>query len=578
MDIEKIKSAWSARDSAIKDDRAVLRLTKGKTKEGFEEVVMNEPKVLYDTSVGLLSNNFPKFRLPVKFEAGQDERMKMNKAERFLQGIYRQLDTRHLNAGKGQWLRELAYWVCSGWVVLFAHVSEDKFYADFYDPLTIFPRWSGDELVEVVRNTKISYVEALGLLKRWDITIDLKEKEEIEVINYWVQREDGAYNMISFDGTEIKPETREFDKIPIIIGLANGSPERDATDWTARIGQSILTSNKDMYTQQNRWVSMLTQIVADTAYPPIITQTPTGEGIIGKDDLGSGVVIPTKEGEKIETLKYAGSPIEVNNLLSMFSGAVQRGGLPYVIYGGLPFELSGFALSQLMGAVQYKISPYVNTMQQVLSRLSTEFVEQFRQHGKTVSLNIKNKTNQFFMEEFTRKDIPVISYVDVVVSTSAPQDKMQQILMGKQAVSPPRILSLKTLWETVLPELGIDDSDLELKRITEDETGELPFVKMLKMAEEMRKKSEEAYQRGETESSKVLMAYAQLIINQLMQGAQQGGQQGAQGGQQGGQGYSGNAGQGFRNNQVTPEQEMAARGERNPGGEMGRGMPKGGGM
>jgi len=59
MDIEKLKSTWSARDSVIKTDRQVLRLTKGKTKEGFEEIVMNEPKVLYETTVGLLSNNFP---------------------------------------------------------------------------------------------------------------------------------------------------------------------------------------------------------------------------------------------------------------------------------------------------------------------------------------------------------------------------------------------------------------------------------------------------------------------------------------------------------------------------------------
>jgi len=507
--------------------------------------------------------------LPIKHNAVEAERMRMNKTERFLQGILRQMDTRHMNAGRGQWLRELAYWICSGWVVIFAHVMDNNFYADFYDPLTVYPRWSGDELVELAREVGISYAEAMGLLKRWGINFDLKKKDEIKLINYWEQKDDGAYNSILFDGKIVKPETLEFDKIPVIIGLANGSPERDSSDWSARIGQNIISSNKETYAQLNRWVSMLTQIVADTAYPPIVTQTSSGEAILGKDDLGSGVVIPTKEGEKIETLKYAGTPVEVNTLLSMFSGAVQRGGLPYVIYGGLPFELSGFALSQLMGAIQYKVSPYVNTMQQVLGRLATEFVEQFRHHGKTVSLSIKDKTNQFFMEEFARKEIPEISFVEVNISTSAPQDKMQQILMAKQAVTPPKILSRQTLWESVVPDLGVDDSDLELDRIMGDETSELPIVKMLNMAEELRKRSLEAFQRGDVDGSKILMSYAQLIINQLAQGAQGGGGQA-----QGGGAYPGSAGGGIRQGEITPEQRMAAEGARRPGGETGRGLPR----
>ena len=557
--LKKLQGFWNSRDTTMKEDRRVLRLEKGRTKEGFEEVVLNEPKVLYETSVGMLSANFPKFKLPIRFDASVEEKTKMQKAERFLQGIFRQLDENHAELGRGQWVRELAYWICSGWSVNFAHIDESgNFHADFFDPLTVFPRWTQVGLREVARITEISKEEAEGLLEFWNLKLNKKLGERVKLINYWEKRLDGIYNTILFNEEPVKAETLEkFKRMPLIIGLANGIPERNTTDWPGKLGQSIIAANKEMFEQQNRWVSMLMQIVSDTAYPPIVTQTPDGSPVLTKDDLGSGIVIPTRVDETIETLKYAGTPIEVNTLLSILTGCVQRGGLPYVIYGGLPFELSGFALSQLMAAIQYKISPYVRAMEQVLSRLAVEFIEQFHEYGKTISLAVREK-GKYYVEDFTKADIPKVRFVEARVLTGSPQDKMQEILAARQALQPPALLSRETIWED---HLEVEDPKLEYDRIIADQVNELPITKLLKVADEMRKRALAAHEAGNTEEARVFIGYAQVIINQLTQNMQSGGQEsGGQG--SGGGAYSGSAGQGVRTGRVTPEQEAAARGQR----------------
>ena len=315
-----------------------------------------------------------------------------------------------------------------------------------------------------------------------------------------------------------------------------------------------------MYTQQNRWVSLMMQIVAETAYPALQTTSPTGEGFIGKDDLGTGVIIPTRTGEEIKPIQYAGTPIEVNTINSILSGNIQRGGLAYVIYGGLPFEVSGFALSQMMASVRYKMSPYIVSMEQVLSRLALEFLNMFRKSGKEIELAIPEKGHgKFFLESFTRKDIPKITRVEAILDIDSQQDKMQQILAARQALTPPALMSRETLWSDYL---DVDDPLLEKQKIGEDMVEAIPAYQAIMAINGLRKDALVLGKKGDTEGARVLLGYAQVMLNQLTQQIQGQQGQGGQGGQEQ-SGMQGNAGQGFRNGQVSPEQQAAAQGRMN---------------
>jgi len=279
----------------------------------------------------------------------------------------------------------------------------------------------------------------------------------------------------------------------------------------------------------------MSQIATETAYPPIQTESESGEAIVGKDELGSGAIIPTKTGEKIHPIERAHVPVEVNNLLSMLTAGIQRGGLPYIIYGGLPFELSGFAISQLMMAVKYKLAPYLNCIQDTLGLVSTEFIHQFRQGGGKVTLSTTDKytKGEFFMEEYTKQDVPMVTFVEVTLPLGTPQDKVQQMLMARQALQPPALLSRETLWEDFL---DVEDSDLEYDRIIKDMTSELPAVKIIGVVEDLRNRALAAHTAGDIEGARILMGYANMLLQQLanMAGGGQGAGQGEAGAGQAG--------------------------------------------
>lgn len=556
----------------------MLRLTYsqgGLTKDGFEEVVLNEPKVLYDTAVGMLSTKRPLFVIPMKANIPAEEKVKIGRAERFLSGILNELDAEHFREGRGQWIRELAYWICSGWACVYPWIdAEGVFHAEFYDPLTIYPFWTSGKLQQVMRKTTIMAAEVKAMALQWGVNLppaieSMESNSETELVNMWEHREDGVYNWIEAGGVELKPETKErYDKIPILIGLVNGSPERDQSDWRKYVGQSILAANSTMYKQQNRWVSMMMQIAASAAFPSVITETPSGEAILEKGDLGHSTVIPLRTGEDVHAFEHAKSTPEISVINSIISGGIQRGGLPHVIYGGLPFELSGFALSQMVSAVQYKLSPYLTAMQQMLSQISISFVDQFKKWGKPIELSIKDKQkNIFFLESFDKTDLPLIQHVDVVIDTGGSQEKIQQIIMAKSALQEPALLSRETIWHMLLPDV-VEDPTAEEERIFDDQTKQLPPVRMLMMVDKLRQQAEALKVKGLSKEASILMGYAQLLLDTIAQGLQQ--QSG------GGPGPSQGMGAGMRGGpQASPEQIRAAMGQRPSGGETQTGMQRG---
>ena len=584
LTIDALKSLWSARDSALVDDRAMLNLTYsqgGLTKDGFEEVVLNDPRVLYETAVGMLSTKVPMFSIPMKATLPPEEKTRIGKAERFIGGILNELDTQHFREGKGQWIREMAYWVCSGWICLAPSITEDgTFRADFYDPLTIYPNWVQGKLKQLMRRVTTTGGEVKALADMMKLTLPpaierADDNAEIELINMWLDDGDaGIWNYIEAAGTIIKPETKEpYDRIPFLIGLANGSPERDASDWRKSVGQSIIATNKTMYEEQNRWVSMMMQIAAQRAFPTLLTTTPTGESILEKKDLGHSNVVPLRSGENVEPLASTAATPEINIINSILSGSVQRGGLPHVIYGGLPFELSGFALSQMISAVNYKLSPYTVAMQQTLSQLAVEFIDMFKKYGKDIDLNIKDKeTGKHFIESFTKAEIPVITRMEVTIDVGGPQDKLQQLLSAKAALQDPAVLSRETMWRMIVPDI-VEDPIAETQRIIEDQAQSMPAVRMIRIVDELRVMAEGLQAEGKGDSAKVIMGYAQTMLNSITQQIQQQGSQG--GGQQ--EGMAGGAGQ-RSGGQPSPEAANAAQGNQPSGGQAGqRGQYQGGG-
>ena len=263
---EALRTYWRERDAQIDEDRDKISLKKPVQRMGEIKWVSNEPKIFYDTSVALLSSYTPRFRMPLSINYDDEEKQKMNKAERLLIGILRHLDARQFARGQSYWLRELAYWVLSGWYSVFNVVRSNngqvEFIADLWDPRTVYPEWDADGLVKCIRSHEVDWKTVEAMLYNWQTQgnkVGIKRPSydtNIRVINYW--RRDGkkVSNAILIAGQEVKKLKvhPEFDHIPVHVG-AIGVPERGSTGWKKRFGESIIAANRDMYDYDNMLIS-----------------------------------------------------------------------------------------------------------------------------------------------------------------------------------------------------------------------------------------------------------------------------------------------------------------------------------
>lgn len=525
-EVKNLKDYWRQRNDQLQADRDIINLLKPPPTTDKIDWVSNEPKVFYDTANALISAYPPRFRLPLTINYTAEEKNKISKAERLVLGIWRSLDNRQYARGQSYWLREFAYWVLSGWYAVFNVVVERdgqvEFIADCWDAMSVYPEWSGDEMVKCLRTFEVDSLTAKAMITNFvkkgarnkktadGLFSEPSGNDRIEVVNYWLKDSKSIYNCLRIGDQLIKDANKEdFDHIPIHVG-AIGSPERGSNEWKKRLGQNIISANRDMYAYDNTILSLMVTIMAETAYPNIVTWTRTGAPPIKQEDMkGYGQNIPLRIEDKIELLKHAATPTEALQISQMLTKQIQKGSIPDVTYGTVITDQSGFAISQLMAAIKYKISPYLNTMQFVISRIMSDFLLQYKKGDfKPIKLSTTNpqemKKGLFFVEEFSKKDVPESLFVEVTVPVTSALDKTQQILFARQALSPPQLLSRETLWDEIL---DVQDSEQEYARILQDETLQLPVVKQIMMIEQLKKRENTMRTGGQIREAEALKRY-----------------------------------------------------------------------
>ena len=570
----KLQTFWQARDAQMKLERSVISLTEPPKIQGFVQIILNDPKVVFATSVALLSGFEPIVRLPLSTQS-PEEKDKMNKAERFLIGVLRELDRKQISLGKDRLLREMAYHICSGWYSVFPLIEiiggQPEFSCIIYDPITVYPQWGTKGLKRLVRTYMTDRVSADIMLEENNWNIELKaDQNEVEVVNYWEKDKKGIYNAVLIGGEVAKTWKKEpFLDIPIITGTVAGIPQTLGDAKIMRRGENVITANLGTYRQMNRIMSLVVQIIQDEAYPNLLDYTVEGLPALRKEDLGSAGIIARKVGEPVETLKKAGIPMgELNVAWQYLSGSSQRAGLPYIVFGGLPFEISGFALSQLFSAVKHKLAPYMNSLQALISQLCAEYMRQFIQLkiNKIALVTESSKRRgkgETFIEDYSYKDIPKTSFVEVTIPLALTVDKAQQIMMARQALPPPALLSRPTLWDEFL---DVQDAELEYERIIDDKTLELPIMQTITLIEKLKGKAEALRAKGLNKGADALDRYAAYLEASL---AQQPGQVAQE------KTVEANPELGMMNRE-TPEQKRAMMGLPRTGDEGREAMPEGG--
>ena len=502
-----LQNYWKLRDNFLLLDRAVINLERPEKMQDVSNWITNEPRVFFDLARSMLSINPPNFRLPIMMDAQPEEKQRMNKAERLCIGIMRSLNDQVGEKGGINWLWDLAYWVLLGWYAVFSVVEKTpdggiKFTADVYDPLNVYPAWDSYGLAECVRTYQVDKLTGRAMIESFmaaglegEFKDPVSEDGQVEVINYWKRtmptgrkKKPKVENAIMIGGNLVKTMTHQtrMMRIPIHIG-AIGSPDRSIPLWMKHKGESIIAANRDIYVYQNSMLQLNQEIMEQNAYPNRLWKLLNPGQKLPKAK-GHGEDIRLKPSEGIELLRTATTPEQVGMFMDYFGQQAQKGSVSNMTYGGSQgIDLSGFAISQLLASVKYKLGMYLNAMNIVTSRVFTDFLYQYRtgNFGK-LTLSTENphdlQRGMSYLEEYEAKDVPEHIYVEVIIPISSQFDKTQAILNAVQAKQA-GILSRETIWE--LEDLGVQDKELEKQRIRDDEVDQDPFFRDVEIIERM---------------------------------------------------------------------------------------------
>lgn len=534
------RDLWRGRNEQVVGDRAMYNMTYRQVPRGQELYLSNEAMSLVNKCAEILSAKWPVIRMPITTQQ-EPERRRMNDAERFLDGVLREVSIRYRRRGRNAWLYDLSWYTCMGMICIYPSIREGnggevQFRADLWDPIQVYPVYGDDGLQELYRIYRMTPIEALtmaeGLGYEAEHLQGSIQKEHVEIINaFWVEDEQ-AYNAVLIDGKLVKPRTKHEEwggKIPVLMYPAGGLPYRGfdweqnggmaIPDWPATWGQPIFSANRNVYKTLDKVLTWLLRITRRFSMPIGISETRDAAPLIEPGmDLDSVKLINAEIGEKFNWVNPPGMPQERRELLSYLGGAAQRGGLSNIAFGELALELPGVAVERLLAATKSTLTPYVETAEFAISELCMYFLEMYRKgnHPK-VKLNVKQTyggiTMQVFQEEFAASRIPDTNLVLSTLPMGLPDRRLQNMSIARIAIPGNEpLLDDVTVAEEFL---DIQDYELVQDRIAEMKSAQDPAFQLISNIEALMQRKQNFIDSGKPEMADMVQRVIDLRLQQF---------------------------------------------------------------
>ena len=532
---DQLVSRFHQRAQAFRRWDSLLAMDDNNISPGLETMVSNDARTMFSLSVFLASSSEPRRTVAIGGQGSVADR-KSGKSERALAAWWQKVDDERLLNGQEPFRYDLAYWMCLyGWyAVQYASLEgngEMLPVAVPLNPCECYPVFA-DGLERFVRRYDTSVLEAQKIALQFNAKFDPtgSSNSSIKIVDWYWNGGDYVLRAIVAKGPGgwqflASPYSLDTKRIPILTGRVAGNPKAEAY---AESG-SVVFENENTYRDSAKLLSSLMTHTKEVAQSPLVAHNLPDfeESHIRAKDIRSGsVVVHTDDPEaRIERVPPGPGFSEVSSVLGYIDSMLQRGGFPYIVYGGLGRELSGFAISQLLEAAERRIGPQVRRLAAIDSIVSQHWLESFRDGefaSSTLSGQEEGNPRKFFVEEFESKDIPKKFKALTEIPIRVGNDLMARMAIARQATGGAGPLLDQT---TIIGEiLQQQDPNLILDGITRDAARLL--VQPLKAALELKQEAadlKEKYGSAADEVVALIEGFAKQIIEQA-----RGGQQGAQ--------------------------------------------------
>ena len=458
----------------MEDDWDLLTLKEFDPGEGYRSYTSNEPMTYFAKMTASLAAGTLKIRIPVE-KARLEKRERESGKERFFIGILKANDERLLGLGEPVLLDSLAAFInLRGWYCGRAMLVKDPLtgltYADItpWDPLHVSWGVGPRGLRWICHKTKKTPAE---IADEYGSTNGEAVSGQRSAISYSNQLLDDSVGLDVYDwydetnnivviGSEyVKPPTPHtiLGRVPAFFGTVGPLPLIRSRTLIAKHnlihqGESIFAANRRLYEKVNLVMSTMLQLVALSRDHPFVITSIDGTKTIADNPWLEGSQTPLAEGDKIDLLPLLEMSRDTGAFMGLISAEVQRGALPYSVYGQLAFQLSGYAVNLLKQATDSPILPRKRAVENAYLQITNLISDQFATRAYPgVQLQGRDTNRDWFDEEFTPDMIVGLPSAEITLVVATPQDEMQKLQMAKLASEGPwPLLPMRVIWDEIL--------------------------------------------------------------------------------------------------------------------------------
>ena len=430
-DIQSLKAFWYQRNLKFKEWYETLTLIDLLAAKGLESYVSNEPQTFYNMAHYLLTRGELSHSIAINSESSI-ELDKRAKVDRGCQYAWKQIDRERKLGGSMPFLDELGhYLLVLGWYsgVLLFDEKTGMLKAQLWNPYDVYPRYANERLVACVHSYKITREEARIKAESngWDYEHPgiFSPTAEVVLDDYWRLEGNTLFNMILIDGKQVtgwvdRPEMKLL--VAPVAGFPDkGSLTKKTGDWRKLSGRSIFEVNESVSYAYNKWRTMISQILRDTAQSIMeeFSQTPQATVEQLRERAPLFHYAPGEEG--LKRLPPHTIPIEIQAHLIDISKEMQKGSFNDAVFGMMEGQKSGYALSQLASSSANQILyPYMEAKHFFIEEGDNFNLSNLKKSGKV--FNIKGK----FIEQLKPEEIPEEVNVTVESEVATPKDMLEK--------------------------------------------------------------------------------------------------------------------------------------------------------
>lgn len=511
-DITNLQTFWGQRNKKFNDWYELLTLIDNLSTKGLESYVSNEPQTFYNMAHYLLTRGELSHGIPIPSESALD----LDKRARVHRGCeynWLTIDRDRQMGGQMPFLDELGHYLLSlGWYSLIYYFDKETglLRTQIWNPYDTYPRFADGKLVACVHSYKVPMEEAIikaDANEGWNYVPPANPTGEVMIDDYW-RFEDGVpYNIVLIGGKPVH-EWVDRPEMEVLVSPVGGFPNKGSlgkkkANWTRLTGRSIFEVNQKVFDSFNKWKTMVSQILRDTAQP-IIQEFSSEEKATPEQVRERGGLFhysPTDRG--LERVPPAAIPIEIQAHLMEMRRELMKGGFNDAVYGMMEGE-SGYALSALASSSANQILyPFMDAKHFVIAEGDRFWLSNLKSTKRV--FEIKGK----FVEKLHPTDIPPDVSVIVESDVATPKDMLER---GTVAQYYSDFMDKATILKEIMK---VNDPQAILRKKDLDEILHSPMAMMVKQIAGFRAHGKYLQLRGDHAQAMLFMKAADALEAQM---------------------------------------------------------------